>query len=85
MPVPLMPRRSLYVIEDLHTSYWGDCGGGIPAPDSTAVGFARRLVDEIQARDEVFQCKRHRARPPQEIGGVAALHVYPGIAFIEKA
>jgi hypothetical protein len=81
---PLMPPRSLYVIEDLHTSYWEGWGGGLPAPDSTAVGLTRRLVDEVQARDEMFERKRDRARPVQELDSVGSLHVYPGIAFIEK-
>jgi hypothetical protein len=81
---PLMPSRSLYIIEDLHTSYWDDYGGGIPAPDRTAVGFTRRLVDEVQTRDEVFERKRDRDRPVQELDSVGSLHVYPGIAFITK-
>jgi hypothetical protein len=81
---PLMPPRSLYVIEDLHTSYWDDFGGGIPAPDDTAVGFTRRLVDEIQTRDKVFAHTSGR-NPRQEIDEVAALYVYPGIMFVEKA
>jgi hypothetical protein len=82
---PLMPAGSLYVIEDLHTSYWDSFGGSIPAGRGTAIGFVRALVDAVQAGDETFDRKPHWGpRPPIEVGDVAAIHVYPGVAFIEK-
>jgi O-antigen biosynthesis protein len=36
--------HGLYLIEDLHTSYWGDYDGGLYQP-YTAIAFLKRLVD----------------------------------------
>ena len=46
---PRMPSGSLYVIEDLHTSYWPGWGGASPAPEGSAVTLVRGLVDAVQA------------------------------------
>ena len=76
----------IYVIEDMHTSYWEQFGGADPAPDATSVGLAKRLVDEVQALDEVYERKpQWGARPDTGAAKSAAIHVYPGIVFIEKA
>jgi hypothetical protein len=82
---PLLRAGGMYVIEDLHTSYWEQYGGAVPAPATSGVGLIKRLVDEVQAFDEVY------ARRPDwgghaDVEGieVGAIHVYPGIVFIEK-
>jgi hypothetical protein len=83
---PQLRRGGLYVIEDLHTSYWPKFGGAVPAPDDSAVALTKQLVDEVQALDEIYTRKPHWGGPP-EVEGLAtgAVHVYPGIVFIEKA
>jgi hypothetical protein len=83
--LPLLSPGGLYVIEDLHTSYLPAYGGGIPAPNNTAVAFLRELIDEVQTRDRVFERRVQWTPPPTSIDEVAAIHIYPGIAFIEKA
>ncbi|MEO7572240.1 MAG: hypothetical protein ABIX10_07370 [Acidimicrobiales bacterium] len=82
---PLMTQGALYVIEDTHTSYWPAYGGGSPAPASTAIGLVKSLVDDVQSHDPVFdQYPQWGPRPIIDLGGADALHVYPGIVFIEK-
>jgi len=82
---PLMPSRSLYVIEDLSTSYQPDYGGGYPVPAVSGVALLQQLVDDVQFLDPVFvQRPRWASRPAAVHADVAALHVYPGIAFVEK-
>jgi cephalosporin hydroxylase len=80
---PQLAAGSVYVIEDLHTSYWSGFGGDAVAPVVSGVGVVKELVDSVQDADQTFD-----RRP--ELGGrpsvtiqepVAALHVYPGIAF----
>jgi cephalosporin hydroxylase/uncharacterized coiled-coil protein SlyX len=39
-----LDNHGLYIIEDLHTSYWGDYDGGLYQP-YTAIAFLKRLVD----------------------------------------
>lgn len=82
---PLMPAGGLYVIEDLSTSYYPSYGGGDPAPETSAVGLLRELVDSVQAHDSTFV--RHPGwgtRSAPQHPDVHALHVYPGIAFVVK-
>jgi hypothetical protein len=83
---PRMPENSLYIIEDLHTSYWPLFGGGVPAPENSAVGLVRCLVDSIQAGDPTFRwlAHRHRPRPAAWFEGVQSVDVYPGMAVISK-
>jgi hypothetical protein len=76
----------LYVVEDLHTSYWEAAGGARVAPPPTAVGLAKDLLDAVQAQDDTFAERPDRGAPPEVIDSdVAQLHVYPGIFFIVKA
>lgn len=83
---PLMSSGSLYVFEDLHTSYWREYGGGIPAPTGTAVGLVKTLVDAVQACDRTFDRKtKWGERPSTAYSDVIGLHVYPGICFIVKS
>lgn len=83
---PLMPPGSIYVIEDLSTSYYPEYSGGIPAPESSGVGLLRHMIDSVQARDPYFDLRPELGVPPAaDFGGVGSMHVYPGIVFIEKA
>ena len=83
---PLMDTGGVYAIEDLHTSYWLEYGGNIPAPRSTAVGFARELIDDVQVNDETFVRRPEWGpRPAPAISDrIAEMHIYPGIFFLTK-
>jgi hypothetical protein len=85
---PRMPRGGIYAIEDLSTSYWTDWGGAIPAPESSAVGLVKGLVDAVQDNDPTFSWSWAWVGPapqPHWLADVDALHVYPGLAVLEKA
>jgi hypothetical protein len=83
---PLMPEGSVYVIEDLHTSFYAASEGGDPAPATSAVGLLQDLVSDVQAADRVFVDRPTWGDPPTVLRQVSrAVHVYPGIAFIEKS
>lgn len=83
---PLLPPGALYVIEDLSTSYYASYGGGLPAPGTTGVGLLRELVEQVQSADPTFLAHPGWGQGPDQVyADVAAVHVYPGIAFIEKA
>jgi hypothetical protein len=82
---PLLPAGGLYVVEDLSSSYGVKWEGGHPAPPTSGVGLVLTLVDATQALDSTF--RRHpdwATAPTPRHQGVAAVHTYPGIAFIEK-
>ena len=82
---PQMSAGAVYVVEDVHTSYWETWGGGLPAPDASAVGLAKALVDAVQVNDSTYRRRpQHGPAPTSDVAGAAALHVYPGIVFVEK-
>lgn len=43
---PLLSEDGLYVVEDLHCSYWGNFGGGYRRP-SSFLEFAKSVIDQI--------------------------------------
>jgi hypothetical protein len=82
---PLMPPGSIYVIEDLHTSYWDEFAGDISAPDATAIGLVRSLIESVQAGDPTFAWQGAAPGPIPRFDGVASFDLCPGIVFIRKA
>ena len=78
----LFPRLSMpgiYMIEDLHTAYWPDWGGG---PESELNFF--RLVSEIIDDMHLWA---HGADPrvPGLAGAVSGIHIFDSIAVLEKS
>jgi hypothetical protein len=45
---PRMAKNAVYAVEDLHTAYWPDFGGGLGAPGSF-IERAKSLVDNLNA------------------------------------
>jgi len=45
---PLMGKNGIYAIEDLHTCYWPEYGGGLHHPDSM-IEKAKHLIDQLNA------------------------------------
>jgi demethylmacrocin O-methyltransferase len=66
---PTLLPGAMYVIEDLETSYWENWEGGPVGTPGTGVDLVKGLIDSIHLGPVA----------------VANLHVYPALAFIEKA
>jgi hypothetical protein len=45
---PKVPKNGVYMVEDMHTSYWPSHGGGVHAEDSF-INRSKRLIDELNA------------------------------------
>jgi hypothetical protein len=45
---PRMGKNGVYMVEDLHTAYWRDFGGGLNEPGSF-IERAKSLVDQLNA------------------------------------
>ena len=82
---PLLRAGGIYVIEDLNTSFIPDFGGSIPPGERTGVGLVRSLAESTQSLDASFPGFWKTEPPPAAFGEVGAVHVYPGIVFVEKA
>ena len=49
---PKMPKNGVYMVEDLHTAYWEEYGGGLNSPTvrRTFMNYAQECTDVINAR-----------------------------------
>lgn len=45
---PLLKNNGVYIVEDMHASYWSDFGGGLKK-DGTFIEKAKDLVDKLNA------------------------------------
>ena len=78
----LFPRLSdggVYLVEDLHTAYWEDFGGGYRA-EANFFGFISELVDDMH-----HWYHRHEVTHAALSGVCAGIHIHDSIAVLEKA
>lgn len=45
---PQLPKNGVYMVEDMHTSYWPQWGGGLNEPGSF-INRSKKLIDELNA------------------------------------
>ena len=45
---PRLPKNGVYMVEDLHTAYWEEYGGGLDEPQSF-IAHAKSLIDQLNA------------------------------------
>jgi hypothetical protein len=76
---PLLEDGGLYVVEDLHTAYWKQDGGGLRARRSF-IEHVKRLIDDLH--HWYSPQARVYTDPELEFTG---LHIHDSIAVIEKA
>lgn len=74
---PLLEPGGLYVIEDLHTSYWDEWDGAHDRTD-TGIGLVKQLIDDLHG------WYHEEPTPTPARDWVPALHVYDSVVFIEK-
>ncbi|MGL6298361.1 MAG: class I SAM-dependent methyltransferase [Methanobacteriaceae archaeon] len=76
---PYVKNKGIFLIEDLHTSYWEDYGGKYKK-EGTFIEYSKNLIDYINAyysRDENLPVNNYT----QTIEG---MHIYPSIIVFEK-
>lgn len=76
---PTLSAEGVYLVEDLHTSYWPEYGGGLRAP-GTFIEFAKSLIDQLHA---------WHSRDPNWVPGpytraIDGLHFYDSVLVVEK-
>ena len=75
---PLLSEGGLYLIEDLHTAYWPQYGGGLKRNDST-IEFLKAKIDKIH---------EHYYRPglnrPETMPDIESIQFFDSIAAIVK-
>ena len=86
---PYLKNGGMYIIEDLHTSYWENYGGG--KHPGTAVEFLKKLIDEVNFVGATSRRASHRNIDAPVLKGasiystqIESIHYYDSVAIIIK-
>ena len=74
---PSLKEGGLYIIEDMHTSYWPEWEGGYKRSGS-AIEFVKQMIDDLHA----WYHKRSTSTPARD--EICGIHVYDSVTVIEK-
>jgi hypothetical protein len=74
---PKTDRAGVYVVEDLHTSYWSDHGGGLRQP-GTFIELCKSLIDQLNGN------YTDRAQKTAFTDSTLSMHFYDSMAFFER-
>ncbi|MDP9094133.1 MAG: class I SAM-dependent methyltransferase [Actinomycetota bacterium] len=75
---PLLQDGGVFLVEDCHTSYWSEFGGGLRKPD-TFIEWAKLRVDDLHSRHE-----RSIDNDSVWATAVDGVHVYDSVVVLEK-
>jgi hypothetical protein len=75
---PRLPKHGVYMVEDLHTAYWEQYGGGLRR-EGTFIELAKRLIDELNA-----DLSLGAIEPTDFTHSTNSIHFYNSIIAIEK-
>lgn len=77
---PAVRNGGVYLVEDLHTSYWEEYGGGYRA-EGTFIEYAKDLIDQLHGwhrREEPAPITNHTRQ-------IRGMHVYDSVIVLDKA
>lgn len=77
---PIVKKGGIFLIEDLHTSYWAEYGGGYKKKDSF-IEYSKDLIDKIHAWHTPDNKK---PMIDDMTTSVKAMHVYDSIIVFDK-
>ena len=77
---PNIVEGGVFVIEDLHTSYWPNYGGGLRR-DGTFIEYAKKLIDQQHA----WHSREDGLAVDQYTKTIRGMHVYDSIIVLDKA
>lgn len=76
---PHISYGGVYLCEDLHTSYWEECGGGYRYPN-TYIEYSKNFIDYIHA----WHSRTNALQENKYSRSMHSLHYYDSILVIEK-
>lgn len=78
---PRLEDKGVYMIEDLHTSYWRGWGGG-PTRKANFFNYLRQIIDVMHRHYVENEIEFAKDAGFDHVGG---LHIFDSIAVLEKA
>jgi SAM-dependent methyltransferase len=76
---PFLAETGIYLVEDLHTSYWEEFGGGYKR-DGSFIEYAKGFIDSINA----WHFRDIELVPNNLTKSVTGIHFYDSVLVIEK-
>ena len=76
---PNLSKNGIYMVEDLHTAYWNEFGGGVRS-SSSFIEFAKDCVDQLN-----IQHTRGKLDPTPISKSTQSIHFYDSMVVFEKA
>lgn len=77
---PAVRDGGVYLIEDLHTSYWPNYGGGLGRP-GTFIEHTKALIDQMNA----WHSRDPALTPNEYTRTIRGMHVYDSVVVLDKA
>ncbi|SIT83016.1 Methyltransferase domain-containing protein [Yoonia rosea] len=78
---PRLAENGVYMIEDLHTSYWPKFGGGL-TEDGNFFNYLRRIADVMHRN---YLNEDVQFGTGADYNHISGLHIYDSVAVLEKA
>jgi cephalosporin hydroxylase len=75
---PLLDTNGIYLVEDLHTSYWPEWGGGLNK-SGTFIEMCKKLIDELNADHAKSQIN-----PTAFTASILSMHFYDSMVVFQK-
>jgi hypothetical protein len=76
---PAVHENGIYLIEDLHTSYWQEYGGGFKNRESF-IEYSKHFIDKLNA----WHSHSPELEPDALTKSATGLHIYDSVLVIEK-
>lgn len=74
-----LKEGGLYMVEDLHTSYWKEYDGGYKRKN-TFIEYSKGLIDQLHA----YHSRSQRLKPSSFTRDIRGLHFHDSILVVEK-
>lgn len=75
---PQLTKNGIYVVEDLHASYWNECGGGLRR-EGTFIELCKSLIDELNAEHT-----KGALQPTKFTANTVSMHFYDSVAVFQR-
>ncbi len=75
---PRLQKNGVYMVEDLHTAYWPEYGGGLRR-EGSFIGVCKELIDELNA-----DWSRNELPPTEFTKSTLSMHFYDSLAVFER-
>lgn len=75
---PRLSKNGVYAVEDLHTAYWSEFGGGLDKPDSF-INLSKQFIDQLNAHHS-----RGKVQPDFITDNTLGISFYDSVIVFER-